>query len=108
MEIADRDAELGTIADWFHGFAEGAPSPLYRRLSAAVAQAPDVMELLLEAAPPQRLPMLLFAAVHAEVLGRGIEYPQDGPARFYSSLCERYQGGATLPDDPSVVVMDAK
>ena len=36
------------------------------------------------------------------------DYPQDGPARFYSALCERYQGGATLPDDPSVIVMDAK
>lgn len=35
-------------------------------------------------------------------------YPQDGPTRFYFSLCERYQGGATLPDDPSVIVMDAK
>ncbi len=80
MEIADRDAELGTLADWFHGFAEGAPSSLYRRLSAAAAQEPDVLELLLEAAPPQRLPMLLFAAVHAEVLASGIEYPQDGPA----------------------------
>ena len=78
MEIADRDAELGTLADWFHGFAEGAPSALYRRLSSAVAQAPDVMALLLEAAPPQRLPMLLFAAVHAEVLATGVPYPQDG------------------------------
>ena len=80
MEIVDRDADLGTLADWFRGFAEGAPSPLYRRLSGAVPDAPDVMALLLEAAPPQRLPMLLFAAVHFEVLARGIEYPQDGPA----------------------------
>lgn len=36
------------------------------------------------------------------------DYPQDGPARFYFSLCERYQGGATPSDDPSVIVMDAK
>jgi len=88
MEITDRDAELGTLANWFHGFAEGAPSPLYRRLSAAVAQAPDVMELLLEAAPPQRLPMLLFAAVHAEVLQRGTPYPQDGPA--FLAFCREH------------------
>ena len=80
METTGRDAELATLADWFRGFAEGAPSALYRRLSASVADEPDVMELLLEAAPAQRLPMLLFAAVHAEVLARGIEYPQDGPA----------------------------
>jgi hypothetical protein len=80
MPTADRNAELGTLEDWFRGFAEGAPSALYRRLSASVADEPDVMELLLEAAPPQRLPMLLFAAVHAEVLARGIAYPQDGPA----------------------------
>lgn len=36
------------------------------------------------------------------------DYPQDGPARFYSALCERYQGGAAPPEDPSVIVMEAK
>ena len=36
------------------------------------------------------------------------DYPQDGPARFYLSVCERYHAGATLPDDPTVIVMDAK
>lgn len=36
-------------------------------------------------------------------------YPQDGPARFYFSLCERYQGGTLPPEeDPSVIVMEAK
>jgi len=90
MDDADRDAELGTLADWFAGFAEGAPSPLYRRLSAAVAQAPDVMALLLEAAPPQRLPMLLFAAVHAEVLAHGVAYPQDGAA--FLAYCRDHAG----------------
>lgn len=90
MATTDRDAELGTLADWFRGFAQGAPSPLYRRLSAAVPDAPDVMALLLEAAPPQRLPMLLFAAVHAEVLARGLDYPQDGPA--FLAFCREYAG----------------
>ena len=88
MATTDRDAELGTLADWFRGFAQGAPSPLYRRLSAAVPDAPDVMALLLEAAPPQRLPMLLFAAVHAEVLARGLDYPQDGPA--FLAFCREH------------------
>ncbi len=88
MQPADRDAALATLADWFRGFAEGAPSPLYRRLSASVPDAPDVMELLLEAAPPQRLPMLLFAAVHAEVLARELEYPQDGPA--FLAFCREH------------------
>ncbi|MGH8509632.1 MAG: adenylate/guanylate cyclase domain-containing protein, partial [Gammaproteobacteria bacterium] len=35
-------------------------------------------------------------------------YPDDGPARFYLSLCERYQNGAAEPEDPSVIRMDAK
>ena len=80
MATSERDAQLQHLTDWFRGFAEHAPSELYRRLSPAVIDAPDVMALLLEAAPVQQLPMLLFAAVHAEVLARGIPYPQDGPA----------------------------
>jgi adenylate cyclase len=35
-------------------------------------------------------------------------YPEDGPARFYLSLCERYQSGAAEPDDPRIIRMDAK
>ncbi|MGH8612276.1 MAG: CHASE2 domain-containing protein [Gammaproteobacteria bacterium] len=35
-------------------------------------------------------------------------YPGDGPARFYLSLCERYQSGAAEPDDPRIIRMDAK
>jgi hypothetical protein len=75
-----QDDRLQFVADWFRGFAEGAPSELYRRLARGVPDAPDVMELLLEASPAQQLPMLLFAAVHAEVLGQGIPYPSDSAA----------------------------
>jgi hypothetical protein len=72
------EAALENISNWFAGFAEYAPSDLYRALAADVPSAPDVMELLLVADEPQRLPMLLFAAVHHEVLARGIDYPQPG------------------------------
>jgi len=44
------------------------------------------MALLLDAHPSQQMPMLLFAAVHAEVLARGIAYPQDGAA-FIIAFC---------------------
>jgi hypothetical protein len=67
---------LENISNWFAGFAEYAPSDLYRALAKDVLGAPDVMELLLVADEPQQLPMLLFAAVHHEVLARGGEYPQ--------------------------------
>ncbi|MGH8531338.1 MAG: CHASE2 domain-containing protein [Gammaproteobacteria bacterium] len=35
-------------------------------------------------------------------------YPGDGPARFYLSLCERYQSAAAEPKDPRIIRMDAK
>jgi len=36
------------------------------------------------------------------------EYPDDGPTRFYLSLCRGYQKGESLPDDPNVVNMTVK
>lgn len=35
-------------------------------------------------------------------------YPDDGPTRFYLSLCERYQCGASEREDPRIIRMDAK
>ena len=71
---------IDPLRDWFVGFEGHAPSLLYRRLSGAVADAPDVLALLLHARPAQRTPMLLFAAVHSVILDRGEPYPGDGPA----------------------------
>jgi hypothetical protein len=69
--------ETETIEARFRGFAEFSPSPLYRRLSGGVASEPEVIELMLEAAPDQRWPMLLLAAVHLETRRRGEPYPAD-------------------------------
>ena len=60
------DAELETVASLFRLLAEidyrGA-SPLYERLAREGAEDPELLELLLPAAPQDRLPHLLFAAV---------------------------------------------
>ncbi len=42
-----------------------------------------------------------FAAILAE-------HPQDGPARFYLDWCRRYQAGAPLPPDPSLIRLERK
>jgi adenylate cyclase len=36
------------------------------------------------------------------------DHLNDGPARFYLSLCEQYQSGSSQPEDPCIVRMDAK
>lgn len=55
----------------FHHFSQTTASraPLYSRLSAAIADDPDVVDLLTSAPEPQQLPVLLFAAVHSLLLG---------------------------------------
>lgn len=35
-------------------------------------------------------------------------YPQDGPARFYLALCERYQSAGPPSENPGVIVMEEK
>ena len=67
--------ELADIRDRFVGFAHFSASTLYGRLSAGVAEDPDVTSLLLEAAPAQRWPMLLLAAVNLETRRSGEGYP---------------------------------
>ena len=60
------DAEIEAVANLFRLLAEidyrGA-SPLYERLAREGAEDPELLELLLPAAPQDRLPHLLFAAV---------------------------------------------
>jgi hypothetical protein len=74
------------LADAFRAFARATSgvSPLYSRLSAELAERSEVTALLDAARPEQRLPMLLFAAVHHEVLRLGVGYPDhaEGFARF--------------------------
>jgi hypothetical protein len=54
----------------FRAFAaEAVRAPLYQRLAAAVADEPDVLEVLRHASAPQQLPVLLFASVHHLLLG---------------------------------------
>jgi adenylate cyclase len=36
------------------------------------------------------------------------EHPSDGPARFYLDHCRRYQAGAPLPPDPSLIRLEHK
>ena len=48
--------------------AEGAGSPLYHQLAAAIADDAELIALLGQARPGQQLPVALFAAVHDQVL----------------------------------------
>lgn len=68
----------------FRTFAQfnGKASPLYAHLAAAVADDPEMMALLQSAPEQQRIPVLLFAAVHDLLLrGEGAEL-----AAFYPNL----------------------
>jgi hypothetical protein len=66
--------ELEAVANLFRLLGEidyrGA-SPLYERLTRDAAEDPEVLELLLPAAPRDRFPHLLFAAVHYLLLSEG-------------------------------------
>jgi adenylate cyclase len=35
-------------------------------------------------------------------------YPDDGPSRFYLTLCHRYRTGTAPPEDPRIIRMEAK
>lgn len=70
--------------------AEGAGSPLYHHLAAAIAEDPELIALVGRARPGQQLPVALFAAVHDQVLaGRAPEL-----APFYGST-----GGTAPPTE---------
>lgn len=80
---------MADLAERFRAFAEHAPSPLYRTLAAAVGEHEDIHALLARAEPAQQWPMLLFAAVHLEVLRSGGEYPLDGAA--FAQFCSDHR-----------------
>jgi hypothetical protein len=66
--------DLDGVANFFRLIAavdlRGA-SPLYERLAQEASNDPDVLSLMLPASPRDRLPHLLFAAVHHLLLGEG-------------------------------------
>ena len=69
-------------------------SPLYQRLCIGLAEDPETCSLLLEAAPTQRIPNLLFAAVHDLLLAGG-DAAADPLAAYYRSVI----GPRALPPD---------
>ncbi len=69
-------------------------SPLYVVLCSGLADDPETASLLLEAAPVQRIPNLLLAAVH-DLLLNGDAAARHPLARYYPSVV----GEALAPDD---------
>jgi hypothetical protein len=75
-----------TLAERFRSFADTSATraPLYRRLALAIADDPEVCALLQSAPDEQAIPVLLFAAVHHELL----HAREPALARFYPNLHE--------------------
>jgi hypothetical protein len=69
-------------------------SPLYVVLCSGLADDPETASLLLQAAPVQRIPNLLLAAVHDLLLSGG-EAARHRLARYYPSVVRE----AVAPDD---------
>ena len=86
--------ELADIRDRFEGFGHFAASSLYGRLSAGVAEDPEVTSLLLEAPAGQRWPMLLLAAVNLETRRAGEPFP--GTPEALARYCREHRE-ALLP-----------
>jgi hypothetical protein len=76
------DSGVRECRQLFHDFARTADAPLYAELAEGIAEDDEVASLLLAAPPSQRLPVLLFAAVHWMLLTD----PSDPLARFYPNL----------------------
>ncbi|MBI4882877.1 MAG: DUF2332 domain-containing protein [Actinobacteria bacterium] len=75
------------------GRATSKASPLYGHLSLAIAEDPNVIELLRVAPAPQQIPVLLFAAVHDLLLrGLGSEL-----AAYYPNLTVAVAEGDPYP-----------
>lgn len=84
------------LADRLRAFARTYPDlPLYRRITAAAAEDPDVVDLLTAAAPGQDRPVLLLAALHDLVL----RDPSVPAARWYASVtADPLPAGDPWPD----------
>lgn len=80
----DDSAEDAVLAGHFAASATTSlpRAPLYAALSAGIARDPSLYRLLRHAPPAQRLPVLLFAAVHDLLLGD----PETELARWYPNL----------------------
>ncbi len=95
-------AELAGWAEMFRGFARLEASgrhPLYERLAGIIAEQPAILALMEEAPPKQRLPTLLFAALHRVVL----DHPDEPLARWYPSVT----GEAVPGTDPTAALLGA-
>ncbi len=82
------------LSDRFRAFAaEAVRAPLYQRLASVVADSPEALAVLQQAPPTQRLPVLLFAAVHHLLLdGAAPEL-----AAYYPNLAEQPAEGDPGP-----------
>lgn len=69
-------------------------SPLYRQLSLAIANDPELLSLAAHSRPGERVPNLFFAAVHFLLL-KGVQHPV---SRFYKSLCGSVTAENPYPD----------
>lgn len=90
---AEEIQRLSGVFDYFGNTQAAARSPLYERLALGASQDPDVLSLLEPAAPAQRRPTLLLAAVHRLLLAGHAGEPL---ARFYPSVTE----GPLPAEDP--------
>ena len=82
-DAADR-ADDAYLLEHFAAFARTANprAPLYSALSALAARDPQVADILRHAPPPERVPVLFFAAVHALLL----DEPDVELAQWYRNL----------------------
>jgi hypothetical protein len=81
MSRGDDGTERG-CRQLFADFAQTSDAPLYTELATGIADDRELAALLLAAPPQQRLPVLLFAAVHWLLLGD----PAQPLGRFYPTL----------------------
>ena len=95
LATVDPMAELTELARRFRAFAQvtGKASPLYAQLSVAIANDPELLDLLHAGPEQQQIPVLLFAAVHDLLLrGKGEEL-----AAFYPNLSSSIPDGDPYP-----------
>jgi hypothetical protein len=91
----DDGPDVAALVEMFRDFAVGARqrAPLYARLADGIAADEELAALLLVAPSTQRQPVLLFACVHALLLGG----PDHELARFYPNLTAEPERGDALP-----------
>ena len=89
------DASAKVIAD-FTAFSATTRrrAPLYASISARIADAPLLLDLMLAAPEPARVPVNLFAAVHDLLLADR----SDRLARYYPNLTREPDGGDPMPE----------